>query len=118
MYDVIPYPDTDSALINDLIADIKSSGNPKNWADFRRYLEKLAEFGLEMNEKFKSQSFKKLEDDMYELRPTNFRIMFTFFNGKFYILNGFFKKSQSTPQSAIELARKHIKHIHKKQRQP
>jgi hypothetical protein len=50
MYDVIPYPDTDSALINDLIADIKSSGNPKNWADFRRYLEKLAEFGLEMNE--------------------------------------------------------------------
>ena len=115
MYDVIPYPERDRALINDLIADIKSSGDPKNWADLNRYMEKLAEYGLEMNEKFKRESYKKLEDDMFELRPTNFRVMFTFFDGKFYILNGFFKKSQSTPQSAIDTARKHIKQIHNKQ---
>ena len=115
MYEVIPYPDKDRALINDLIADIKSSGNPKNWIDLRKYMDKLAEHGLEMNEKFKRESFKKLEDDLYELRTTNLRVMFTFFNGKFYILNGFFKKSQSTPPSEIEIARKHIKNIHKKQ---
>lgn len=112
MYDVIPYPDIDNALINDLMEQFKKSGDNRNYSDFKKYTKKLAEYGLEMNEKYKRGSFKKLENDMYELRPTNFRIMFTCKDQIFYLLNGFFKKSDETPPAEKDLARKYIKIIH------
>lgn len=115
MHHVIPYPDDGSPLINELIIAIKASGDPKNWADFIKYTKKLAEYGLAMNTSFKRESFKRLEPDMYELRPPNFRIMFTVKDNKFYLLNGFFKKGQDTPTGEKNIARKHIKKIHNKQ---
>lgn len=113
MYDVIPYPDHDSALINDLIDKIKKSGDPQNYVDLKRYTEKLAEFGFEMNKMFKRESYKKLDEHLYELRTKNCRIFFTFRNQTFYLLNGIFKKSQETPLQAIETAKKYIKEIHR-----
>ena len=113
MYEVKPYPDIDSALLKSLIDDIEKSGDNKNYNDFRKYTSKLEEHGLEMNEKFKRQSIRKLEEHMYELRPKNFRILFTFKDETFYLLNGFFKKTDETPSQEKDIARKHIKIIHK-----
>ncbi|MBU1142727.1 MAG: type II toxin-antitoxin system RelE/ParE family toxin [Firmicutes bacterium] len=78
MYEVKPYPDIDSALIKSLMVDIEESGDNRNYNDFIRYTTKLEEHGLDMNEKFKRQSIRKLEEHMYELRPKNFRILFTY----------------------------------------
>ena len=114
MFDVIPYPEDGRALIIDLIDDIKKSGNQKDYKDFRKYMDKLSEHGFEINTEFKAEALKKLEDDMYELRPDNFRILLTYKDDVFYILNGFFKKSQKTPKSKKDLARKYIKEIHKR----
>jgi phage-related protein len=114
MYDVIPYPDQDSALIKDLIDKIKKSGNSKNYIDLKRYTNMLGKYGFKMNDMFKKGSYKRLDENLYELRPTNFRIFFTFKNQTFYLLHGFFKKSQETPMQEIELAKKYIKEIHKK----
>jgi|AntRauTorckE6833_2_1112554.scaffolds.fasta_scaffold30985_2 phage-related protein len=112
MFDVISYPEDGRALIVDLIADIKKSGNQKYYKDFRKYMDKLSEHGFDINTEFKAEAMKKLEDDMYELRPDNFRILFTNKDGVFYILNGFFKKSQKTPKTKKDIARKYIKQIH------
>lgn len=49
---------------------------------------------------------------MYELRPKNFRILLTEKEGVFYILNGFYKKTNKTPAAEKDIARKHIKIIH------
>ena len=112
MYDVISYPDVDSALIRDLIDEIKKSGDQRNYADLIRYTSKLKQFGFDMTTKFKSESYKKLDDDLYELRPKNFRIFFTYKDGTFYLLHGFFKHSQETPKKEIERAKKYVKEIH------
>src|SRR5690606_20290766 len=114
MYEVVIYPENEEALVQDLIQSVKESGDSRNYIEIYKYLEKLAEFGLDMNVKFKRDSFKYLESDLYELRPRNMRILFTKSNNTFYILNGFFKKSQKTPNREIEIARKHIKDIHHK----
>ena len=113
MYEVKPYPDIDSALIKSLMVDIEESGDNRNYNDFIRYTTKLEEHGLDMNEKFKRQSIRKLEEHMYELRPKNFRILFTYKDWIFYLLNGFFKKTDETPTQQKDIARKHIKIIHK-----
>lgn len=113
MYDVIPYPENDRALINDFIDDIKKSGNDKVYKDLRKYLKKLSEHGFDMNTKFKTKSIRKIEKDMYELRPDNFRILFTSKADVFYILNGFLKTTQKTPKAEKDKARKYIKEIHK-----
>jgi phage-related protein len=112
VYNIISYPDNGRPLIRDLIEKMKKSGYSKYYIDLRKYTKNLAEFGLEMNRKFKSESFKKIEDDMYELRPPEFRIIFTKKDDRFYLLNGFFKKSNETPRSEIDTARKHIRDIH------
>jgi phage-related protein len=39
------------------------------------------------------------------------RVMFCTFDGKMALLNGFMKKSQKTPQTEIDLARKRKKEI-------
>ena len=111
MYEVIPYPEDGRALVKDLLDDIKKSGDSKNYIDFIKYTKKLAEHGLNMNVKFKRDSFKRLEADMYELRPANFRVMFTKKNDVFYLLNWFYKKGQETPPGEKEIARRHIKDI-------
>jgi len=111
MYEVKLYPNNEKALINKLLDDFEKSGNPKYYRDFNIYINKLKEFGLEMNKKFKRDSFKRLEEDMYELRPKDFRIMFTFKDNEFIILNGFLKKGQETPKEEMERARKCIKKI-------
>lgn len=111
MYKVIHYPENGNALINGLLDDILLSGDSRNYSDFLKYLEKLAAHGFKMNIDFKAQSYKKLDKDLYELRPKNFRILFTFKDNTFYILNGFFKKTQEAPVKQLDIARKHVKEI-------
>lgn len=74
----------------------------------------LSQFGFDMNDQFKRESYKKIDEHLYELRNRNIRVFFTYKNHTFYLLNGFFKKSQDTPVQEIELAKKYIKEIHKK----
>lgn len=111
MYDVDFYPDNDRALINRLVEQIRESRDQRNYKEFRNLLSNLIEFSFEMKKEFKRDSLKKLEDDLFELRGTKIRIFITYIKGKFYVLNGFFKKSQKTPLSEIEIARRYIKEI-------
>lgn len=60
-----------------------------------------------MNQEFKRNSFKRLEDDLYELRPDYIRIIFTIDSiGVAWLLIWFKKESNETPKSEIDRARK------------
>lgn len=67
----------------------------------RLYLNLLYECGLSLREPY----IKKLDDEIWELRPLRDRILFVAWNNnKFVLLSYFIKKTQKTPKSEIERA--------------
>lgn len=70
------------------------------------YIELLKQNGTNNN----ANITKKLNDDLWELRPGNNRILYyTHINGKFVLLHCFRKKTQKTPEREIEKAKREIK---------
>ena len=55
-----------------------------------------------------SQYLKKLENNLWELRPGNVRLLLGKAGTNFIVVNAFKKKTQKTPRKEIETARKHI----------
>ncbi len=72
-------------------------------------INKLRLFGFEINQKWKRDSLKKLDKELYELRQKNMRL-FLFFDGQdfFIILHGFLKSTQQTPLKELQKAKKEI----------
>ena len=69
------------------------------------YIEKLSEFGFEINKKFKHNAIKHLQDGIYELRPASSRIFFfCYINSVFIILHGWEKKQNKTDPEEIKKA--------------
>ena len=67
------------------------------------YLDILAKNGTRPGENF----IKHLEDDIWELRPINDRILFFYWNQEtFVLLHHFKKKTQKTPRREIEKAKR------------
>lgn len=88
---------------------ISSLSNPLK-AKIATRIEILKEFGNNLREPHS----KPLNDGIFELRTQlgndNVRILYFFFIGNLIVLtNGFIKKTQKTPVSQIELAKKYRK---------
>ena len=67
------------------------------------YIDLLSEYGLTLSEPY----IKKIENEIWELRPLRDRILFaSWCNNKFVLLNVFMKKNQKTPKREIEKAKK------------
>lgn len=82
--------------------------DPKMRAKIARAISRLEKNGTELREPFS----KHLEDGIFELRATfssNIsRVLYFFFTGHTAILtNGFIKKTQKTPRSEIERAKRY-----------
>ena len=55
---------------------------------------------------------KYISDDIWELRPTQDRILFAYWkDDKFILLHHFVKKTQKTPQREIERAKRNLKDL-------
>ena len=66
------------------------------------YIQLLADHGTHLGEKIT----KHLEEDIWELRPGNNRLLFFFFRDDTYVLlHAFRKKTQKTPRREIEKAK-------------
>ena len=77
----------------------------------RMYINLLAEYGLELNEPY----IKKIDKEIWELRPLKDRILFaSIYNNKFILLSYFVKKTRKTPKSEIEKAKKLLKDYKKR----
>ena len=77
----------------------------------RMYIQLLSKYGLELREPY----IKKLDDEIWELRPLRDRILFaSFYNNKFVLLSYFMKQTQKTPKSEIERAKRFLEDYKKR----
>lgn len=69
------------------------------------YFEVLSQYGTRAGVPY----VKHIEDDIWELRPTNDRIFFFYRKGDtFLMLHHFIKKTQKTPAREIEQAKRNL----------
>lgn len=55
--------------------------------------------------------FKKIDDDIYEIRVNNIRIFVLLYYGNMYLLHAIIKKRKDIPKKALSLANERAKEI-------
>lgn len=98
-------------LIKEYISKLIKKKKDNDVLEIKLYLEKLAEFGFDINKKFRPNAIKPLRDQIYELRPSSTRIFFFYYNGncKFIFLHAYEKKTNKTDSDEIAKAIKEKK---------
>ena len=111
MYGVTFYKrDNGVCPVKSFIHDMdQTSDNQTQLEQILLYVKKLEEFGMNINQRFTREAVKKIENDLYELRPLKVRIFFTIVNNKYVLLHAYRKKSQKAPKQEIANARKELK---------
>lgn len=92
-------------FLDGLFKHLEMSGDYQTYREVRLYLDKLKEFGLSMNEKFKRNSIKCLKSGLFYLRPKRIRIYFTVIKeNEHHLLSWYNKKSKKSPKKEIDRA--------------
>lgn len=107
MYDIEIYEDNNGkSEVQDYIIALKNKNNKDSQIKYNKiiaYIRMLRRDGLSLNEPY----IKKLDKEIWELRPLRDRILFaTWQNNKFILLSVFMKQTQKTPKKEIEKAKK------------
>ncbi|MBR2704363.1 MAG: type II toxin-antitoxin system RelE/ParE family toxin [Clostridia bacterium] len=105
MYELVLYEDEKGRCeIGEYLKALRASGNKNDRIKsnkIRLYMNALAECGFDLNAKY----IKKIDEEIWELRPLRDRILFVSWNNnKFILLCYFMKKTQKTPKREIERA--------------
>jgi phage-related protein len=77
----------------------------KNQKRVVRALERIEDSQDGLKNLFIAEYAKKLEKDLYELRPHSIRIFFTLRDSICWLLHIFFKKTNKTPVKELNIAR-------------
>ena len=111
MFDVIFYRDIKgreptAEFISELRQRSHANKNARiNFNKIIAYIDILCENGTRAGEPI----VKHLDGDIWELRPLDNRILFSYYKDKIYILlHHFTKKTQKTPQREIEQAKRYF----------
>lgn len=107
MYDIEFYEDKDGkSEIYEYIKELKKNDSKENKQKVKKidlYIDLLSEYGFSLTEPY----IKKLDGEIWELRPLRDRILFaSWCNNKFILLSVFMKQTQKTPQREIEKAKR------------
>jgi phage-related protein len=112
MFEVRFYKDSNGysdvlEMLSKLHEKSKTSKNDKIKFDkINHHIEALCMMGTSIG----SPVVKYLDNGLWELRPNSNRLMFFFFkNNEYVILSHFIKKSQKTPKSEIDKAKRRMK---------
>ena len=113
MYRIIFYESASGVReVEDYILDLKKKADKGNkdarirFNKIAAYIDVLEEIGTWMGEPFT----KHLSEDIWELRPLNDRILYSFFDGDSFILLSSFKKTtRKTPTREIDKAKRRLK---------
>ena len=112
MYDIEIYEDKNGkSEIKEYIKELESKKHTSKddkikFAKIIGYIDLLAESGLKLKEPY----IKKLNKNIWELRPLRDRILFASWqHNKFILLSVFMKQTQKTPKSEIEKAKRFLK---------
>ena len=111
MFDVIFYSDNrgkepTAEFISELRQQSSTNKNARvNLNKIVAYIDILCEYGTRVGEPV----VKHLDDDIWELRPLDNRILFAYYKNKIYILlHHFTKKTNKTPPGEIEQAKRNL----------
>ena len=107
MYDIEFYEDKNGkSEVYEYIQKLTKTNSKEDKQKLKKiymYIDLLSEYGLSLKEPY----IKKLDKEIWELRPIRDRILFaSWCNNKFILLNVFMKQTQKTPQREIEKAKK------------
>ncbi len=107
MYDIEFYQDKDGkSEVYEYIKELKKNNSKENKQKVKKidlYIDLLSEYGFSLTEPY----IKKIEGEIWELRPLRDRILFaSWCNNKFILLSVFMKQTQKTPQREIEKAKR------------
>lgn len=96
-------------LVSEYIEDVLNKYGTRDITLIHMGIDSLRKYGLNAN-KYKKGIIKRLDKDLWELRPGSNRIFFLcYFDNKFVLLHGFRKQSQKTPTNEIETAKRQMK---------
>lgn len=84
---------------------IINSLEPKDQKRVARALERVEKEQDGLENLFIAEYAKKLEKDLYELKPDRVRILFTLKDHICWLLHIFFKKTKKTPINELNIAR-------------
>jgi phage-related protein len=77
----------------------------KVFARILRTVELLEEFGVDLDEDY----VEHIEDKIWELRISRYRVLYFAFHGRqFVLLRAFMKKTRKTPRKEIKIAKKRM----------
>lgn len=115
MYDIEFYEDKNGeSEVYEYIRRLRKNNTKENKQKLKKiymYVELLAEHGLFLKEPY----IKKLDKEIWELRPIRDRILFaSWYNNKFILLSVFLKQTQKTPQREIEKAKRFLEDYKKR----
>ena len=107
MYEIEIYEDKNGhSEVYEFINELNKSNSKDNRIKLKKinmYIELLSKHGLALTEPY----IKKLDKEIWELRPLRDRILFaSWCNNKFILLSVFMKKTQKTPKREIEKAKR------------
>lgn len=107
MFEVEFYEDKNGkSEIYEYISDLRKNQSKEKKQKLKKiylYIDLLSEYGLSLKEPY----IKKLEGDIWELRPLRDRILFaSWYNEKFILLTVFMKKTQKTPKKEMDKAKR------------
>jgi len=112
MYEIYFYEDRQgNSPVFEYIADLAGKSDKDSRVNFKKtmvYIEALSKYGKSLGEPF----IKRIEGDIWELRPLGNRIFFAAWNGEsFILLHHFMKKTRKTPKLEIEKAKQNLNDI-------
>ena len=110
MYSVRFYKDKNGNMpLKDFLSDLgerKDKNSRVNYNKIRDYIKILSIYGTSAGEPY----MKRLDDEIWELRPLRNRILFFGYDGEhFILLSHFIKKTQKTPKREIDKAKRLMK---------
>ena len=95
--------------VREFLVELTRSGNAKEIAQIDTVIKRLEEYGMDLNRYF-SETIRKLNDDIYELRPGSNRVFFfCFTGGTFVLLHCYKKKGNKAPPREIARAETEMK---------
>lgn len=107
MYEIEIYEDKNGySEVYEYISELNKNNSKDNRIKLKKinmYIELLSKHGLTLTEPY----IKKLDSEIWELRPLRDRILFaSWCNNKFVLLSVFMKQTQKTPKNEIEKAQR------------
>ena len=107
MYDIEFYEDIHGkSEVYEYIQQLRQNLNKKNKQKLKKiymYIDLLSQEGLKLSEPY----IKKLDKEIWELRPLRDRILFASWrDNKFVLLSVFLKQTRKTPKKEIEKAKR------------